>query len=201
MAASPRQAPTDVYHQSMFDRELFLARTHIEDVAGEPRMPAESAAIDPSSVTVGAALAEADGSSYDASTVFDSNPIETVQVWHKAIRNRWVIPYQIPDRMRLLMSETYEILDSAKRKGRDMTALGAVKLIKELHTENMKLVGSLDKAARLDAGKPTSITQEVTPETEERIRRIVSSQRAVPPPELVERAAIKARSAQDEGNV
>ena len=175
----------------MFDRQEYLARVCFEDIAGEPPAREAGTALAVSSEQFGAALSEPEHTSlYDWSL---SQNAETMNMQARAIRERWVTPYQMPERTEQLAREAFEILDAAKRKGKESVSLAALKVIRDLNNDNAKLVKDLDKAGRLDEGKPTSIVQQITPEIVQKVRQIVSTQRKSLPPELVARAALKAQ--------
>lgn len=87
-------------------------------------------------------------------------------------------PYAMPGQVERLAEHLLEMLDAARIAGRPRDALKCIEILRQLNRDNREMATELDRIERLDAGKPTQISGQVAPETVERIKRIVSTQRA-----------------------
>ena len=94
----------------------------------------------------------------------------------------------MPEAITEMADKALRIADDAMEAGRPGTAIQAMKLANELHQANIRTVEMLDKANRLDEGKPTAIVGKA-PEEIERIKRIVSRSKGTVPPEILAREA------------
>jgi hypothetical protein len=87
-------------------------------------------------------------------------------------------PYEMPEQMGKLAERVMDLMEIAQSTGRIREAMKAAEILRMLAADNRALAVELDRIERLDQGKPTAISGQVDPETQARIKRIVSTQRA-----------------------
>ena len=101
-----------------------------------------------------------------------------MDIYQKMLKIGAIRPYKMPAQVERLAEHLCEMMDDARVSGRSRDALKCVELLRTLAKDNREIALEMDKIARLDAGKPTSIMGQVSTETQDRIKRIISTQRA-----------------------
>jgi hypothetical protein len=118
----------------------------------------------------------------------DVAPVDEVKLWlpshgsdlsiyKRMLRLGAIKPYAMPDGIERLAEHLMQMLEMAQASGRNRDAIKCIEILRLLQADNRALALELDKIERLDAGKPTSISGQVAPEVQDRIKRIVSTQR------------------------
>lgn len=101
-----------------------------------------------------------------------------LSIYKKMLACGAIRPYQMPDGIEKLANHLMSMLEMAHASGRVRDAVKCIELLRMLASDNRQMALEIDKVDRLDAGKPTQITGAVAPEVADRIKRIVSTQRA-----------------------
>jgi hypothetical protein len=99
-------------------------------------------------------------------------------IYKRMLRAGAIRPYEMPEGIERLAEHLMKMLEVAQASGRNRDAIKCIEILRMLQADNRAMALELDKIERLDAGKPTTISGQVAPEVQDRIRRIVSTQRA-----------------------
>lgn len=108
-------------------------------------------------------------------------------------------PYLMPKGVERLAEHVMRMFEIATASGRMRDAIKCIEILRALMNDNRSMALEVDKVDRLDAGKPTAISGQVSPEVEQRIKRIISTQRAVPNTEAGHGAQREAGPVRDRG--
>lgn len=111
--------------------------------------------------------------------VFMPTTSEDLGIYRNMISKGLIKPYRLPDEMEKLAERVMEMMQLAQESGRLREAMKAAEILRMLAADNRDIALEIDRIDRLDAGKPTAIQGQVSAESQERIRRIVSVQRTV----------------------
>lgn len=101
-----------------------------------------------------------------------------LSIYKQMLRLGAIKPYEMPQGMERLAHHVMDMMQMAQASGRMRDAIKCVEILRMLQADNRAMAVEMDKIDRLDAGKPTTITGQVSPEVADRIKRIVSTQRA-----------------------
>jgi len=99
-------------------------------------------------------------------------------IYKRMIERGLIRPFELPKEMESLAERIMEMMRVAQESGRLREAMKAAEILRLLAADNRQMAMELDRIDRLDAGKPTQISGQVSAEAQERIKRIVSTQRA-----------------------
>jgi hypothetical protein len=99
-------------------------------------------------------------------------------IYKRMLEKGVIRPYQMPDGIERLAEHVMRMMHMAQEAGRLRDAMKAAEILRMLATDNRSIALEVDRLDRLDAGKPTQIHGQVAPEVQDRIKRIVSVQRA-----------------------
>jgi len=100
-------------------------------------------------------------------------------IYKRMIRRGAIRPFEMPDGIERLADRVMEMMHMAQESGRLRDAMKAAEILRMLAADNREIALQLDKIDRLDAGKPTQISGQVSTEAQDRIKRIVSTQRSM----------------------
>lgn len=103
-----------------------------------------------------------------------------LSIYKQMLRLGAIKPYEMPQGMERLAHHVMDMMQMAQASGRMRDAIKCVEILRMLQADNRAMAVEMDKIDRLDAGKPTTITGQVSTEVADRIKRIVSTQRARP---------------------
>lgn len=101
-----------------------------------------------------------------------------LSIYKQMLRLGAIKPYEMPQGMERLAHHVMGMMEMAQASGRMRDAIKCVEILRMLQADNRAMAVEMDKIERLDAGKPTTITGQVSPEVADRIKRIVSTQRS-----------------------
>lgn len=101
-----------------------------------------------------------------------------LSIYKQMLRLGAIKPYEMPQGMERLAHHVMDMMQMAQASGRMRDAIKCVEILRMLQADNRAMAVEMDKIDRLDAGKPTTITGQVSPEVADRIKKIVSTQRA-----------------------
>lgn len=101
-----------------------------------------------------------------------------LSIYRRMIEQGAIRPYELPAEMSRLAEHLMRMLDMAQASGRMRDAIKCIEIMRLLAADNRALAVEMDRIDRLDAGRPTAITGQVAPEVQERIKKIVATQRA-----------------------
>ena len=101
-----------------------------------------------------------------------------LSIYHQMLSRGAIRPFEMPEGIERLAARVMRLMEIAEEGGRTRDALKAAEILRAFAADNRAIAVEFDKIMRLDAGKPTSISQQLDPEAQARIRRIVSTQRA-----------------------
>lgn len=107
---------------------------------------------------------------------------QNISIVREAIKKGYIRVAVMPEAVNDITQKALDIADAAMEAGRRGEALQAFKLVKEIQEANVRTVQMIDKADRLDEGKPTSIVH--TQEQLDHVKKIVATFRGMPPAEL-----------------
>lgn len=113
-----------------------------------------------------------------APNIFLPTDGKDLSIYKRMIEQGAIRPYQLPREMENLASHLMSMLDMAKASGRMRDAIKCIEVLRLIAADNRSMAMEIDRIDRLDAGRPTAITGQVTPDVQERIKRIVATQRA-----------------------
>jgi hypothetical protein len=88
-------------------------------------------------------------------------------------------PYLMPEGVERIAQHVMQMLEMAQASGRMRDAIKCIEILRSLMADNRQMAIEVDKVDRLDAGKPTAISGQLTSDAQERIKRIISTQRAI----------------------
>lgn len=101
-----------------------------------------------------------------------------LSIYHQMLSRGAIRPFEMPEGIERLAARVMRLMEIAEESGRTRDALKAAEILRAFAADNRAIAVEFDKIMRLDAGKPTSISQQLDPAAQERIKRIVSTQRA-----------------------
>lgn len=122
-----------------------------------------------------------------------------LSIYKRMLEKGIVRPFEMPDGVEQLASRVMRLMEIAEETGRTRDALKAAEIVRMLMADNRAIALELDKIVRLDAGKPTSIAGHVDPQQADRIKRIISTQRARPNTETIDGEASEAAPRHEHG--
>lgn len=99
-------------------------------------------------------------------------------IYRRMLERGLIQPFKMPAEMSRLADRVMEMMVVAQESGRIREAMKAAEILRMLAADNRDIALELDRIDRLDAGRPTAIQGQVSTESQERIRRIVSVQRS-----------------------
>lgn len=88
-------------------------------------------------------------------------------------------PYLMPEGVERIAQHVMQMLEMAQASGRMRDAIKCIEILRSLMADNRAMAMEVDKVDRLDAGKPTAISGQLSSDAQERIKRIISTQRAI----------------------
>lgn len=108
-------------------------------------------------------------------------PMDTqdLSIYKRMLLGGHIRPFEMPEGVEKLANHVMEMMTMAQASGRMREAIKCIEILRLLSADNRAIAVELDRIDRLDAGKPTSITGQIAPEVQDRIKRIVSTQRAM----------------------
>lgn len=109
-----------------------------------------------------------------------------LSIYKRMLKVGAIRPFTMPQGVERLADHVMGMLEVAQASGRMRDAIKCIEILRMLMTDNRQIALEVDKIDRLDAGKPTSISSQVSNEVQDRIKRIISTQRARPLPENTE---------------
>lgn len=101
-----------------------------------------------------------------------------LSIYRHMLRIGAIKPYEMPEGMERLAHHVMDMMQMAQASGRMRDAIKCVEILRMLQSDNRAMAVEMDRIERLDSGKPTTITGQVSPEVADRIKRIVSTQRS-----------------------
>ena len=99
-------------------------------------------------------------------------------IYKRMLMQGAIRPFEMPEGIEKLADDVMRMMHMAQESGRLRDAMKAAEILRMLAADNRTIALEMDKLDRLDAGKPTQIHGQVAPEVQDRIKRIVSVQRA-----------------------
>jgi hypothetical protein len=103
-----------------------------------------------------------------------------LSIYKRMLRIGAIKPYEMPQGMERLAHHVMDMMQMAQASGRMRDAIKCIEILRMLQSDNRAMAVEMDRIDRLDSGKPTTITGQVSTEVADRIKRIVSTQRARP---------------------
>ena len=103
-----------------------------------------------------------------------------LSIYKRMLKVGAIRPFAMPDGVERLADHVMRMLEIAQSSGRMRDAIKCIEILRMLMQDNRQIALEVDKVDRLDAGKPTSISSQVPTEVQDRIKRIISTQRARP---------------------
>jgi hypothetical protein len=101
-----------------------------------------------------------------------------LSIYKQMLRIGAIKPYEMPQGMERLAHHVMDMMQMAQASGRMRDAIKCVEILRMLQSDNRAMAVEMDRIERLDSGKPTTITGQVSTEVADRIKKIVSTQRA-----------------------
>lgn len=101
-----------------------------------------------------------------------------LSIYKRMLRIGAIKPYEMPQGMERLAHHVMDMMQMAQASGRMRDAIKCIEILRMLQSDNRAMAVEMDRIDRLDSGKPTTITGQVSPEVADRIKKIVSTQRA-----------------------
>lgn len=99
-------------------------------------------------------------------------------IYKRMLMQGAIRPFEMPDGIEKLAEQVMRMMNMAQESGRLRDAMKAAEILRMLAADNRTMALEVDRLDRLDAGKPTQIHGQMAPEVQDRIKRIVSVQRA-----------------------
>lgn len=103
-----------------------------------------------------------------------------LSIYKRMLKVGAIKPYLMPQGVERLGEHVMRMFEVAQAGGRMRDAIKCIEILRQLMNDNRQMALEVDKVDRLDAGKPTTISGQVSPEVEQRIKRIISVQRVIP---------------------
>lgn len=100
-------------------------------------------------------------------------------IYKKMLSRGAIRPFEMPEGIERLAERVMMMMEMAQESGRLRDAMKAAEILRMLAADNRDIALQLDRIERLDAGKPTQINGQVSTEAQDRIKRIVSTQRSL----------------------
>ncbi len=169
--------PNKVRNPSHSHNDVEADGTRTPDHRGEERVAGSGVE---NSMEVGSPGRDScDGATPRAVQIFRPQHISDIGIYRSMIVAGAIRPFALPREMETLASDVIRMMQVAEGNGRVRDALKCVELLRLLASDNRELAREMDRIDRLDAGKPTQISGQATDEQLTRIRRIVSTQKAI----------------------
>jgi hypothetical protein len=117
-----------------------------------------------------------------------------LSIYKQMLRIGAIKPYEMPQGMERLAHHVMDMMQMAQASGRMRDAIKCVEILRMLQSDNRAMAVEMDRIERLDSGKPTTITGQVSTEVADRIKKIVSTQRARVTPTNTENHDVRGES-------
>lgn len=101
-----------------------------------------------------------------------------LSIYKKMLLDGAIRPFDMPKGIEQLAQHVMQMMEMAQASGRIRDAMKCAEILRHLAADNRSMAVEIDRIDRLDAGKPTTISSQVAPDVQDRIKRIVATQKA-----------------------
>jgi hypothetical protein len=101
-----------------------------------------------------------------------------LSIYKRMLMSGAIKPFEMPKGIEQLAQHVMQMMEMAQASGRIRDAMKCAEILRHLAADNRSMAVEIDRIDRLDAGKPTTISSQVSPDVQDRIKRIVATQKA-----------------------